>query len=86
MHAFELKTLKQSDPTQPKTATEDIWWPFIKSCFMDMSMYGMCAYIKRKKGEVVYPEAVPIKDCHLVIIPFFVLCEDHASDPLHPYL
>lgn len=46
-------------------AKNDIWWPFVKNCYIDMSCYGFCAYLRKVKGGVVYPEHVPVSNCSI---------------------
>ena len=44
---------------------DDLWWPFIKNCFLDLSCYGFCAYLRKVKAGVVYPEHVNIANCSI---------------------
>ena len=55
-----------------KTVTEkskrEIWWPFISKVWLDLCMYGFCAFVKKTKQGVIVPEYVPIVNCHIVIL------------------
>lgn len=46
-----------------ETAKTDIWWPFLKNCFIDIACYGFCAFTKKTRKGVVYPEFVPVANC-----------------------
>lgn len=46
-------------------AKSDLWWPFLKNCFVDLSCYGFCAYLRKVKDGVVYPEYVNIANCSI---------------------
>jgi len=50
-----------------KKAAISVWWPFIRKCFEDICMYGMCAYYKNTRGGVVVPVHVPLNRCKITL-------------------
>jgi hypothetical protein len=49
-------------------AKREVWWPFITKMWMDMCMYGFCAFVKKNKRGVIVPEYVPIVNCHIIVL------------------
>ena len=49
---------------------DDIWWPFVTQCWLDLCTYGMCCYTKKKipGTGIVYPEHIPVLNCNMTIL------------------
>ena len=48
-------------------AQREVWWPFIKNCWMDLCLYGFCAYTRKSRKGVVLPEHIPIEHCTISV-------------------